>query len=87
MADPREQKPAIHTKKHIARLERERAQTRYILAGFIGILVLVVGLLIYGYVDIKYIQPRRPVAEVGKVAIPVDEWQARVRMERRRMLP
>jgi hypothetical protein len=41
---------------------------------------------IYGYVDIKYLQPRRPVAEVGDVAISAQAWQARVRMERRRLI-
>jgi parvulin-like peptidyl-prolyl isomerase len=86
MANPREQRPVLHTKKHLARLERERRQTRYILAAFIGILVIVIGLVIYGYVDIKYLQPRRPVAEVGDVAISAEAWQARVRMERRRLI-
>jgi len=86
MANPHEQKPVLHTKKHIARLERERRQTRYILAAFIGILVIVIGLVIYGYVDIKYLQPRRPVAEVGDVPISAQAWQARVRMERRRLI-
>ena len=86
MANPREQRPVLHSKKHVARLERERRQTRYILGGFIGILVIVVGLLVYGYVNICCIQPRRPVAEVGGVAIPADKWQARVRMERGRMI-
>jgi parvulin-like peptidyl-prolyl isomerase len=86
MANPRESRPVLHTKKHLARLERERRQTRYILAAFIGILVIVIGLVIYGYVDIKYLQPRRPVAEVGDVAISAEAWQARVRMERRRLI-
>ncbi len=86
MANPREQKPVVHSKKHVARLQRERRQTRFILAGFIGILVIVVGLLIYGYIDIKYLQPRRPVAEVGNVDISVENWQTRVRMERSRMI-
>ena len=86
MPNPPEQKPVLHTRKHIARLERERIQTRYILAGFISIIVIVVGLLVYGYVDINYLQPRRPVAEVGGVAIPVNQWQARVRMERRQLI-
>jgi parvulin-like peptidyl-prolyl isomerase len=86
MANPQEQKPVLHTRKHIARLERERRQTRYILAAFIGILVIVVGLVIYGYVDITYLQPRRPVAEVGDVDISAQAWQARVRMERRRLI-
>jgi hypothetical protein len=62
MANPRENKPVIHTKKHIARLERERFQTRLILFSFIGILVIIVGLVVYGYLDIKYFQALRPVA-------------------------
>lgn len=86
MADPREQKPVVHSKKHLARLDRERRQTRFILAGFIGILVIVLGLLIYGFVDIKYLQPARPVAEIGDVGIPVKSWQTRVRMERARLI-
>jgi peptidyl-prolyl cis-trans isomerase D len=86
MANPREHKPVVHSKKHIARLERERRQTRLILAGFIGILVVVLGLLIYGYVDTKYLQPARPVAEIGDVGIPVKVWQARVRLERSRLI-
>lgn len=86
MANPREQKTIVHSKKHIARLERERRQTRLILAAFIGIVVVVIGLLIYGYVDIRYLQPHRPVAEIGDVKIPVEEWQARVRLERGRLI-
>ncbi|HET6846853.1 MAG TPA: peptidylprolyl isomerase [Anaerolineales bacterium] len=86
MANTREQKPIVHSKKHLARLDRERRQTRLILAGFIGILVIVIGLIIYGYVDIKYLQPSRPVAEVGDTGIPVKSWQTRVRMERARLI-
>ena len=86
MADPRDQKPVIHTRKHIARLERERRQTRFILFGFIAILVIVLGLLVYGYVDLTYLQPQRPVAEVGDVDISIEHWQARVRMERSRLI-
>ncbi len=86
MANPRDNKPVLHTKKHIARLERERQQTRWILFGFIGILVLVVGTLGYGYLYKNYLQARRTVAKVGNVSIPVGEWQARVRMERTRLI-
>lgn len=82
MAKPGKSKPALHTKKHLARLERERKQTRLILFSFIGIMVAVLGLLVYGYVDVKYLQARRPVAKVGDVAIRVGEWQARVRLQR-----
>lgn len=86
MANPRENKPVLHTKKHIARLEREKFQTRLILFSFIGILVIAVGLVIYGYLDIKYFQALQPVAKVGNVGIPLGEWQARVKMERGRLI-
>ncbi len=86
MANRPEKKPVLHTRKHIARLERERLQTRIILFSFIGIVVVVVGLIAYGYIDEKYIQPRAPVAKIGEVGIPLNEWQARVRMQRAQLL-
>jgi parvulin-like peptidyl-prolyl isomerase len=86
MANPRENKPVLHTKKHMARLERERRQTRLILAAFIGILVIAAAVIVYGYIDIKYLQVRRPVARVGEVAIPIGEWQAMVRVERSQLI-
>ncbi len=86
MANPRENKPVQHTKKHIARLERERRQTRLILGGFIAVVIFAVGMLVYGYVDLHYLQARRPVARVGDVSIPVGEWQVRVRMQRQRLI-
>jgi parvulin-like peptidyl-prolyl isomerase len=86
MANPRENKPVLHTKKHIARLEREQLQTRIILFSFIGILVIAVGLIVYGYLDVKYFQALQPVAKVGNVNIPIGEWQARVRMQRGQLI-
>ena len=86
MANRPDKKPVLHTKKHIARLERERVQTRLILYSFIGILIIAVGLVVYGYVDEKYLQALRPVAKVGDVGIPLGQWQARVRMERTRLI-
>jgi peptidyl-prolyl cis-trans isomerase D len=86
MANPRESKPVLHTRKHIARLERERLQTRLILGGFIAVLLVAVGMLVYGYVDLNYLQARRPVARIGGVSIPVREWQARVRLKRTQLI-
>ncbi len=86
MAKPRDKQPVIHTKKHIARLERERQQTRLIIAAAILIVVAVVGLLGYGYLDQNYLQYRRAVAKVGNVTITVGEWQARVRLYRSQMI-
>ncbi len=82
MANPKEEKPVLHTKKHIARLERERRQTRLILYAFIGILVVVAGLITYSILYTKYLQAKEPVAKVGNVNIALGEWQARVQLER-----
>ena len=82
MSNPRENKPVLHTRKHMARLERERRQTRWILISFIVIVVAAVGLVSYAYLDSNYLQFRRPVAKVGNVNLTVAEWQARVRMQR-----
>jgi parvulin-like peptidyl-prolyl isomerase len=82
MANPREEKPVLHTKKHLARLEREQRQTRIILFAFIGILVIVAGLIGYAVLYNTYLQARQPVAKIGSVNITVSEWQARVRLQR-----
>ena len=86
MANELGKKPAIRTKKHIARLERERRQSRTILYVFIGILATVVLLLIYGFLDINYFQRKRPVAKVGETEILINQFEPRVRMQRQQLL-
>ena len=81
MANPREEKPVLHTQKHLARLERERRQTNIILYSFISLLVIVAGLIGYAILYNTYLQAREPVAKVGNVNITVSEWQARVRLQ------
>lgn len=86
MANDQGRKPVVHTKKHVARLERERRQTRAILYIFIGILVIVVGLLLYGWLDINYFQLNRAVAKAGENEISLRQFEARVRLRRRQLL-
>ncbi len=78
-------KPVLH-KKHLARLERENRQSRLILYTFLGILAIVVLLLVYGFLDINYLQLQRPVANVGGVDILVNQFEPRVRMQRQQLL-
>jgi parvulin-like peptidyl-prolyl isomerase len=78
-------KPALH-KKHVARLERERRQSRIILYVFIGIVVAVALLLGYGLLDMNYLQRQKPVAKVGDVEILVNQFEPRVRMQRQQLL-
>jgi peptidyl-prolyl cis-trans isomerase D len=77
--------PVPH-KKHVARLQRERQQTKLILYTFFGILGAVVLLLLYGWVDAQYLQLRRPVAKVGSVELSVKEFEPRVRLQRQQLL-
>jgi hypothetical protein len=79
-------KKAVLHKKHVARLQREKQQSRAILFTFIGILGAVALLLLYGYLDINYFQLQRPVAKVGGTEILVNQLQPRVRLQREQLL-
>lgn len=73
-------------KKHVARLERERKQTRLILYTFFGILGVVVLLLVYGWLDINYLQLNRAVATVNDSKILLKDFEPRVRLRRQQLI-
>lgn len=79
-------KPVVSHKKHIARLQRERQQSRLILYTFFGILGVVVLLLGYGWLDLNYLQLQRPVAKIGDTNILVKDFEPRVRLQRQQLL-
>jgi len=74
------------TKKHLARLERERRQTRLILLGSIIVVIAVFMLLGYGVLNEKILKPRRPVAEVGKDKITASDFQEYARFMRQQYI-
>ena len=78
--------PKIVTKKHMARLERERRQVNLIRGVAIAGVLIVLGLLGFGYLNENFLQLRQPVAEVNGVKITTGEWQERVRFQRVQML-
>jgi parvulin-like peptidyl-prolyl isomerase len=78
--------PKVVTKKHIARLERERRQINLIRGIAIAGIVVVVGLLAYGYLRLNVFALREPVAEVNGVTITTGEWQQRVKYQRALMV-
>ena len=86
MANEPGKKPVLHTKKHVARLERERQQTRLVVFIFIGIVAAVLILLGYGFLDVKYLQLEKPVAKVGEAEISARDFEAQVRLQRRQLL-
>ncbi|MFZ5911476.1 MAG: peptidylprolyl isomerase [Chloroflexota bacterium] len=78
--------PKIASKKHIARLERERRQTRIIQIIAILVVAAVVLILGYGYLDINVLQKLQPVVEVNGEKITTKEFQARVQIQRNQMI-
>src|SRR5512139_165139 len=80
--DKRSSTPKVVTKKHIARLEREQRQIRLIRGFAIGGLILVVGLLVFGYLQMNVLSKQQAVAEVNGDKITSGQFQERVRLER-----
>jgi len=74
--------PKIETKKHVARLERERRQVATIRTIALSAIALVFLLIGYGYLDINYLQLQKPVAIVNGEEISVVQWQERVQYQR-----
>ncbi len=78
--------PLRTTKKHLARAERERIQSRWLLGVIIAIAVVAIGILGYGWIDSAYIQPKQTVVTVNEDAISQGEFQGRVRIHQRELL-
>lgn len=79
-------KAKIVSKKHVARLERERRQVRLIQFVAIGVVAAIFLVLAYGYLDLNYLQARQPVAEVNGEKITSKEFEARVVLQRNELL-
>jgi peptidyl-prolyl cis-trans isomerase D len=70
------------TKKHLARIERERLQQRYLIITSIVVVVLVLILISYGYIQSNILQPRQAVASIESEEIIANDFAARTRFER-----
>ena len=79
-------KPKVATKKHVARLERERQQVRLVRTIAFVMFGVIALLLTYGYIDLNYLQLRKPVAEVNGEKITIKEWRERIQLERVNLL-
>lgn len=75
-------KPKILTKKHIARLERERRQVTIVRTVAIIMIVIVLGLIGYGFLDVNYLQLQKPAVEVNGEKITIKQFQERVQLQR-----
>ena len=74
------------TKKHLAKQERERRETRAILIATISIAAIVVGLLGYVIVDNYIVKPSTVLASIGDKKITVRDYQPAVKFTRLNML-
>jgi len=79
-------KPKVQSKKHVARLERERRQVRLIRIIAIAVVAVVLLIIAYGYLEVTFLQGRQPVAEVNGEKISTKEFQARTVMQRSQLL-
>jgi hypothetical protein len=78
----RNPKQPLVTKKHLARIQREQLQRRYLLIGSIIVIGLVLIVIGYGAFNEFYLKQRQPVAVVNGENIMTSDFQARVRYER-----
>lgn len=74
--------PKVITKKHLARLDRERRQRQLIVISTIAIVIIVVGVIGFGYLYNNVIIEKQPVAKVDNTSISTRDWQVQVRYQR-----
>lgn len=74
--------PIAPTKKHLARLAREKQQSRWIVIGTITVLAIVVGLILFGFLNEMVLKPNRNVAKVNTARILVKDFQGYTRFIR-----
>lgn len=70
--------PKELTRKQQSRVEREARQQRWLLIGVVAVLVVTVGLIIFGVVYERVLIPRQPVAKVDGMDITSDAFEKRV---------
>ncbi len=84
--NPQQKQTSFQSKKHLARLERERLYRRYILIATAIVITLVAALIIYGILNERVFKARQPVATVNGERISVTDFQAQTRYARQRVI-
>lgn len=77
-----QEQPKVHTKKHLARLEKEHRQKKALLISLIAILGTIVLVVVYGLLNDTVLKPKKAVARVNGDVITVEQFQKRVKYER-----
>jgi hypothetical protein len=76
----------IVSKKHLARQERERRQTRLIAGVAIGIVAIIILLITYGLLNDTLFLNWRPAVTVNNESLSMHEFQVRVRATRQSLI-
>lgn len=79
-------RPKVVSKKHLARLERETLQRRYLIIGAIAVLVIAIGVIVYGILDQTVLLANRAVAKVDNQTITLKEFQTRTKFYRLQLI-
>ena len=77
----REKKPTV-TRKHLARVEREQIQRRYVILITLAIIATVVVITAVGFILEGVIKPPQPIAQVNDTTITTREFQSWTRYNR-----
>jgi len=76
------QRPFLTTKKHLARQEKEKRQTRLIITGTVLVLIVVTLIILVPLIIQGVIRPRQAVALVNDEKISTKEWQTQTKFYR-----
>lgn len=76
----------VLTKKHLARLEKERRQRRILLIGTVTVVVIVLAVLVYGILSQTVLKDIKPVAKVGSDTITTSQFVKEARFQRFRLI-
>jgi parvulin-like peptidyl-prolyl isomerase len=68
------------TRKHMARAQRDRVLSRWIIGVMIAIGTVVVGLVAFAFLGVNYIEARQPIIEINGEVVTIREYKARVRL-------
>ncbi|KAF0106285.1 MAG: putative peptidylprolyl isomerase [Anaerolineaceae bacterium] len=76
----------IVSKKHLARLERERRQTLAITITAVALIAIVAGLVVYGILSQTVLLARQPIVKLGDQVVTTREFQLRARIRRQQLI-
>ena len=92
----RKNRETVLTKKHVARLERERRQSKIVqwlaigIAAFIliglPVILFLDGTISLGNFNVNYVMRNRPVARIGDEVATLNDFQVNVRLQRQSLL-